>query len=83
MLYQKDGRGNLKRCYFDRIFKPQSLVQKLHDFQKMSEIENFTCQKCNHLIGVPYIYKKEKRSAFLLRPGSFTKKIFKTTSGLT
>lgn len=75
LLYQKDGPGILKRMYMDRIFEPE----KLANFQLMeiSEAPNLVCGKCGLLIGTPYIYEKENRKAFLLRQGSFSKKITK------
>ena len=75
-LYQKDGPGLLKRMYIDRIFSPQYLV----DLQKVSfkKIPNFTCPHCKHIIGIPYIFKKENRPAFRLFVGVITKKVMKT-----
>lgn len=61
MVYQKDGPGPLKRGYFDRIMTPFS--PRL-----------LKCKKCHHVIGVPYVYPKEQRKAFLLELGSITKK---------
>ena len=65
-LYQKDGPGPLKRMYLDRIIEPSNVVEK-----------SFTCGKCKHLLGVRYIYEKEKRPAFRLFEGAVTKKIMK------
>ncbi len=74
-LYQKDGPGQLKRMYLDRIFSPERLV-KLQNVA-LKKMPNLICSKCKEVIGVPYIYKKEKRSAFRLFEGSVTKKIKK------
>ena len=74
-LYQKDGPGTLKRMYIDRIFSPEKLV-KLQSIA-VKKIPNLTCSKCKQVIGIPYIYPKEKRPAFRLFEGSVTKKIVK------
>jgi ribosomal protein S27E len=64
--YQKDGPGNLRRMYCDRIIKPKvSILRK-----------NLSCSK-NHLLGVKIIYDKEKRPAFRLFVDSVTKKIIR------
>lgn len=74
MLYQKDDpRGTLKRLYFDRIVAPKRLAVLAH--QPMKSISILQCEKCEHLIGVPYIYPKEKRKAFLLSIGGVKKKV--------
>ncbi len=65
-VYQKDGPGPLKRMYFDRIMTPFSLLR-------------LQCNKCHHVIGVPYIYPKEKRKAFMIEQGSIQKKLLKTS----
>ncbi len=62
--YQKDGPGLLKRIYIDRIIKTYARAEK-----------KLTCHKCGHVLGVRYIYEKEKRPAFMLFEGSVTKKI--------
>ncbi len=64
--YQKDGTGNLRRMYRDRISSPSiSLSNK-----------DLICSK-GHLLGVAILYEKEKRKAFRLLPHSVTKKIVK------
>ena len=74
-LYQKDGPGPLKRMYIDRIFSPERLTNLQN--VTIKKIPNLVCAKCKQLIGVPYIYEKEKRPAFRLFEGSITKKIKK------
>lgn len=74
-LYQKDGPGLLKRMYIDRIFAPQKLAAL--QAVTIKKIPNLVCPKCKQLIGIPYIYQKEKRPAFRLFEGSVTKKIKK------
>lgn len=75
LAYQKDGPGLLKRLYLDRIFTPENLA-KLQTFP-ISKVSNLICPKCKSVLGVPYIYPKEKRSAFRLFVGAITKKITK------
>ena len=65
-LYQKDGPGNLRRMYFDRIIEPRVIVSK----------KDLSCTK-GHLLGVKIIYEKEKRPAFRLFVDSIIKKIIK------
>ena len=64
--YQKDGPGDLKRLYLDRMLPVGNFVNK--------EIK---CASCNHLIGVQMIYEKENRPAIRLVPGTLIKKIAK------
>ena len=75
VVYQKDGPGNLRCLYMDRIFVPK----KLTDLQKI-DIKNIPilkCDNCGEIIGVPYIYQKEKRKAFRLFQDSVVKKLRK------
>jgi len=66
-LYQKDGPGNLRRMYVDRISDAKvSLVRK-----------DLTCSN-GHLVGVKIVYEKEKRPAFRLFVDSVVKKIVKS-----
>lgn len=62
--YQKDGPGNLRRMYLDRISDPKVSITK----------KDFSCPK-GHLLGVKIIYEKEKRLAFRLFVDSVVKKI--------
>ena len=66
-LYQKDGPGNLRRMYINRIFDPKISLSR----------KDLTCSK-GHLLGVKTIYKKEKRPAFRLFVDSVIKKIVKS-----
>ena len=64
--YQKDGSGNLRRMYVDRILnKKVSITGK-----------NLNCPK-GHLLGIKTIYEREKRPAFRLFVDSVTKKVVK------
>ena len=65
-LYQKDGQGNLRRMYVDRIVEPKVSIAR----------KDFACPK-NHSLGVKITYEKESRPAFRLFVDSVTKKIVK------
>jgi len=62
--YQKDGSGILKRLYLDRMYK----------FVR-TESKKLICNNCNKVIGNLGIYKKEHRPAYMLIPGSISKKL--------
>ncbi len=65
-LYQKDGPGNLRRMYIDRVIEPLVSISRKYLF----------CLK-GHLLGIKIIYQKERRPAFRLFADSITKKIAK------
>jgi len=65
--YQKDGPGNLRRMYIDRIMEKKVPIS----------VTNFTCPK-GHVLGIKTIYKKENRSAFRLFVDSVVKKQIKS-----
>jgi len=75
VLYQKDGPGNLKRLYFDRIFLPKNLINLQHE--KLDSIPNLKCNKCKRALGMPEIYKKENRKSFRLFQDAVSKKVTK------
>ena len=64
--YQKDGPGNLRRMYLDRIFDPTVSITK----------KDFSCPN-RHLLGVKIIYQKEKRPALRIFVDAVKKKIVK------
>ena len=66
LLYQKDGPGELKRMYLDRIIAPKISPSKNNEF---------VCPSCKKIIGTFYTYEKEKRRAVRLYQGSIFKKI--------
>lgn len=69
-LYQKDGHEYLlKRMYVDRILAPKTMVNLA--------TQDLQCPQCHAVLGVRYIYEKENRPAFLLKKGSFIKKVTK------
>ncbi|CAN5144696.1 hypothetical protein BH11PAT3_BH11PAT3_0820 [soil metagenome] len=65
--YQKDGAGNLRRMYIDRIIEPKVSISGI----------SLLCPK-SHLLGVKIIYKKENRPAFRLFVDSVVKKQIKS-----
>lgn len=77
-VYQKDGPGNLRRMYMDRIFSPSELTG-LQDLN-ISDIPTLKCKQCEEVLGTPYIYEKEKRNAFRLYQDSVIKRIRKLGS---
>jgi len=64
--YQKDGPGNLRRMYIDRIINPKVPIGR----------KDLSCSN-SHLMGVKIIYEKEDRLAFRLFVDSVSKKIVK------
>jgi len=68
-FYQKDGPGNLRRMYIDRIYKPKIPINK----------KEFSCQN-NHILGIKINYIKENRPAFRLFVDAVTKKIVRADS---
>jgi len=66
VLYQKDGPGELRRLYLDRICAPSI---------SRSSTGEFVCPKCEKVIGTFYIYQKEKRPAIRLYQGSVVKRV--------
>ncbi len=66
LLYQKDGPGELKRLYVDRILAPKISASKNGEL---------TCHSCKKILGTFIMYEKEKRRAIRLYQGSIIKKI--------
>lgn len=71
LLYQKDGTGNLYRCYIDRILYPIKYRQMLSQFNNVKRFPQLKCQYCNAAIGTPMVYEKENRFAYGLFVGKF------------
>lgn len=61
MIYQKDGKGGLLRCYADRIVWPTTLTE--------NQTNPIACSACNLQLANPMIYEPEKRLAYRLIPG--------------
>ena len=64
-FYQKDGPGNLRRLYLDRII----------GLKKMKSFSVLKCNKCREILGTKYIYPKERRRAFRLYQDAVVKKV--------
>ncbi len=75
LVYQKDGPGELRRLYIDRIFKPENFSEL--EKKPINKISELTCQNCKRVLGTPYIYAKENRKAFRLFVGAVIKKVTK------
>ncbi|MFA5189053.1 MAG: hypothetical protein WC460_06880 [Patescibacteria group bacterium] len=75
VVYQKDGPGNLRRLYMDRIFEPGDLVEL--QALNVKDVPVLKCSKCGEVLGTPYIYPKEKRKAFRLYQDAVVKRIRK------
>ena len=73
--YQKDGKGNLLRCYLNRIMHPPHLekLQRQFTVTNLRDLPNLTCQSCNVVIGTPIVYM-DGRIAYKLRKGYYHKK---------
>lgn len=73
--YQKDGDGQLKRCYLNRILAPENLeaLQRTHAISEPQELKTLFCANCGSNIGSP-IRHHDGRLAFKLRLDSFRKK---------
>src|SRR3989344_72665 len=65
-LYQKDGQGNLRRMYLDRITDSKASIRG----------KALLCPR-GHLLGTRIIYKKESRPTFRLFVDAVVKKIAK------
>ncbi|MEK6825136.1 MAG: hypothetical protein AABY02_04760 [Nanoarchaeota archaeon] len=78
LTYQKDGPGNLRRLYFDRIFFPRKLTNL--EVKPIRALSRLSCPRCKENIGTPYVYKKEKRKAFKLYQDTLIKRVRKLKS---
>ena len=74
-IYQKDGPGLLKRMYIERIASPEYFSKLRHI--PIQKVPKLACPRCKQLIGIPYIYAKEKRPTFRLFEGSVTKRVIR------
>lgn len=75
LKYQKDGKGNLLRCYLNRIMHPSKLEELQYKFtsNNFRDLPNLACQSCNKVIGTPMIHM-DGRIAYRLRKGLYAKK---------
>lgn len=70
--YQKDGPGELRRMYCDRIIFPSTLVESVQ-VSNYNDLKPLVCHNCGRLLAVPMIYEKEKRYALRLFVGAVKK----------
>lgn len=69
MDYQKDGPGELLRCYVDRIYHPRALRECTFTKDTIHKIDALDCVKCKTVLAVPMMYERqypspEVRSAY-------------------
>ncbi len=77
-IYQKDGPGQLKRSYLDRIAWPEKYPSLCKMKQNYTDLDPIICEKCNQLIAVPMNYAKENRTAYKIMRTTTKKKNFVT-----
>ena len=65
--YQKDGPGNLRRLYIDRILEPAVNIST----------RLLVCD-CGETLGMKIVYKKEARPAYRLFVDAVLKKVVKS-----
>jgi guanylate kinase len=72
LLYQKDGRGHLYRCYTNRIFAPADLaaLQTDSSVRTPAQLPTLSCRACGMVIGTPMKHT-DGRLAFRLIHGQF------------
>jgi hypothetical protein len=61
----------------DRILSSKGFSQL--QLVSLKHIPHLVCPKCKEVLGIPYLYPKEKRKAFRLFVGLVKKKIKKTS----
>jgi hypothetical protein len=77
LLYQKDGPGELKRMYLDKIIAPDALAGRVAVYSETSGMDKLSCPQCNSLMGIPMVYEKENRLAYQVAEGWVIEKINK------
>ncbi len=77
-IYQKDGPGWLKRCYFNRIISPEKYekLQRDKNIKESKNMQNLKCS-CGIIIGSPMKHK-DGRLAFHLIRGKFKRTLNKS-----
>ena len=77
LLYQKDGPGQLLRCYLNRIFEPECIARlQYEDIRKPGNLKPLMCSKCGQLLGTGMKHT-DSRLAYRLVPGATVKSIAK------
>ena len=73
LQYQKDGDGQLKRCYLNRIIGPEVLLESGKFATTDKDLELLQCNSCKAKIGIPITYY-DGRLAYRLIPNTFKKR---------
>lgn len=73
-LYQKDGPGDLRRMYLDRIYEPSELAKLRDEHSTHKGMPNLDCPECKKQLGTPMTYEPEDRLAFRVHRGAFERK---------
>ena len=77
LLYQKDGPGQLLRCYLNRIFEPERLARLQHaNIRKSSNLKPLVCENCGQLLATGMKHT-DNRLAYRLVPGAVVKSVVK------
>lgn len=76
LVYQKDGKGHLHRCYIDRICDLYIYSELQYDpnIRDKKDLPILICSVCKESIGYPMVYKKENRLAYYLIYGKWSSK---------
>jgi len=72
IIYQKDGKGDLLRCYLNRIFAPPQYAELQKKVVTPQDMPHLACLACKTVIGFPMRYD-DGRLAFRLRKGAYLK----------
>lgn len=62
LTYQKDGPGELRRMYLDRIHAPEELT----NLNEKDITSDLVCPHCDRIIAAPRTYKKENRKSYFI-----------------
>ena len=75
-FYQKDGGGDLLRCYLNRILAPEiyAFLQHAEHIKNVDNMPMLICQSCKAVVGEPMRHGDD-RLAFHLHPDGFIQKI--------
>lgn len=77
LLYQKDGPGQLLRCYLNRIFEPERLARLQYaNIRKSSNLKPLVCENCGQLLATGMKHT-DNRLAYRLVPGAVVKSVVK------
>jgi hypothetical protein len=76
LVYQKDGTGNLKKCYLNRILAPSDLAMLHHNIRTSApkDVPDLKCHSCHEVLGTPYLHE-DGRIAYRIRQGFIFKRI--------